>query len=470
MIVEFAVTLMVLVAIVVVASLVIARQERELRSWYWLAVGEYIFCGVAQMVWARLIAGGGDTLYYARSGTVLARFLEANFSWASWELFLMAIQQQSAFTGVWEGAGANTGSMCAISAFLVFFSGGSEFFPHFLVTGLSLFSALSIFRASKEACPDAPPIRLFVATVLFPSVAFWTSAMHKESFCLMGLGLVMAAWRATRRGSWFKAIVCGCLGFGLVLLFRTAVVPPLVLGLMVYFVMHRVKTSRVKIAAPVYVLVAFVALAGAMLVVSRVAPKLGVDQIGDTFATEQQRWHTQGSAGGSAIDGVVGGEKGMSDKELQAMGPSPLSAQLTGVPIALLNSLFRPQLFDARNFGTVVSAIEMTTITLLVLRVLQKQGFMGAFRRVRSSPFLMMCAVITLVGCTGVGLVTLNFGSLARYRVPFLPFYGALVLVLSAKPSGATTPSVLRSPAVRRALHRRTRPPTTPQPAAGQIP
>jgi hypothetical protein len=27
--------------------------------------------------------------------------------------------------------------------------------------------------------------------------------------------------------------------------------------------------------------------------------------------------------------------------------------------------------------------------------------------------------------------VTFNLGSLARYRVPFLPFYGALILVLS---------------------------------------
>jgi hypothetical protein len=447
MIVEVAMTMIVVLGILGTASLVIGRVERSMRRWYWFAVAEYLVCGVVQMVWARLIAGGGDTVYYARSGTILARFLSANFTWAAQELFSMLIQQQSAFSGSWEGAGSNTGSMCAISAFLVFFTAGSEMAPHFLITGLSLFAVLSIFRACREACPEAPPIRLFVATVLFPSVAFWTSALHKESFCVIGVGLILAGWRALNRGAWLRFVACAPLGFAMVLLFRTPVVPPLVSGLVVFFMMDRMKRARgVGVAlAPVYLAIGIGVLVAAMVVVSRVSPRLGADQIGDTFAMEASRWHTQGSAGGSAIDGVVGGEKGLSDKERLAMGPQSLAGQLAGVPFALINSLFRPQLFDAHNFGTLLSAVEMTIITFLVLRAIKQHGFGGLFSKVRQSPFLMMCAVITIVGCTGVGLVTLNFGTLARYRVPFLPFYGSLILILARSPAPAPSAAPLLS-------------------------
>lgn len=437
MIFELGATLIVLTCIVAAAAVMIAKRERAMRSWYWYAVAEYIGCGIAQMIWARAIAGGGDTVYYAKSGTILARFLSASFGWAARELFSMLIQQPSAFTSTWEGAGSNTGSMCAISAFMVFFSGGSEYAPHFLITGLSLFSAIYIFEAFREACPEASWKRLFVAAVLFPSVAFWTSALHKESFCLVGIALVLSGWRAMGRGRWLSVLMYVPLGAALILVFRTPVLPPLILGLVVFVLLQRLKRARgFGVAlAPLYIAIGAGVVVGMMLLVSRVAPKLGVDQIGDTFAMEQSRWHTQGSAGGSGIDGVVGGEQQLSDKERRALGPQSIGAQLAGVPLALVNSLFRPQLFDAHNFGTLMSALEMTIISLLAIRAFRQHGFGGVLRRIQESPFLLMCVVVTVIGCTGVGLVTLNFGSLARYRVPFLPFYGSLILLLAARPS-----------------------------------
>jgi hypothetical protein len=88
-------------------------------------------------------------------------------------------------------------------------------------------------------------------------------------------------------------------------------------------------------------------------------------------------------------------------------------------------------LFDVTNVGVLMSAVEMTVITWMTFRALRLHGIRGVLVRIQRSPFLLMSAVITVVGCAFVGLVTLNFGSLARYRVPFLPFYGALLSVLA---------------------------------------
>jgi hypothetical protein len=137
-----------------------------------------------------------------------------------------------------------------------------------------------------------------------------------------------------------------------------------------------------------------------------------------------------------------------------------LPAQLVRLPLALVNGLLRPQLFDVRNVFMLISALEMTTLTWMIIRILRQHGLGGTLVRIQQSPFLLMCAAITVVGCMFVGLVTLNFGSLARYRVPFLPFYGAFIAALSARtaPNGAVA-RPQRLPSQRVPARRRVAPP-----------
>jgi hypothetical protein len=120
----------------------------------------------------------------------------------------------------------------------------------------------------------------------------------------------------------------------------------------------------------------------------------------------------------------------------------------------LLNALFRPQLFDVTSPVVAVSALEMTAITILLFRAVRANGFVGLLVRIQRSPFLLMCAAITVVGCTFVGLTTFNFGTLARYRVPFLPFYGALLVGLAQRTAPAV-PKTLQARAVPRRASRR---------------
>ena len=91
-------------------------------------------------------------------------------------------------------------------------------------------------------------------------------------------------------------------------------------------------------------------------------------------------------------------------------------------------------------------------VTWLLIVAIRRHGFTGLLRAIQGSPFLLMCSVVTVVGCTFVGLATLNFGSLARYRVPFLPFYGALVVAL-ARPT-AVALVVPKKPKARRVAAR----------------
>lgn len=415
---DVAMTAVVVLLLLGATAAMATRYPAQMRRWIWFAFLEYMLCAVAQMFYVRVLTEGGDAYYYAQGGAVLARGLEQSFEWAAGELGALLIQRPSAFDGVVSGAGTNTGSMFAVAAWLIFLVRGSEIAVQVLVAGLSMFGALNIFNAFHHAYPEGSPRRLFFATVLFPSVAFWTSALHKEAFCILGMGAVLAAWRAASRRQ-LRALLYAPLGVGLILVFRAPALPPLAAGLAAYLVFDRLKRARgadAAVLAPVYLALGIGVLALSLVFVSRVAPSLSLDQLGESVALQRNAW-AQAAGGSTFADRTPVDESA--------------GAQLAHVPLALLNSLFRPQLFDVNNPLALISAIEMTIITWLVIRGVRQHGVTGVVGRIQRSPFLLMCAVVTVVGCMFVGLVTLNFGSLARYRVPFLPFYGALVAALT---------------------------------------
>jgi len=396
---------------------------REMHRWIWIALGEYLLCATAQLLYSRVLVGGGDAYYYGEGGADLARAMDMSFRWAAEETLSLLLQQPSAFDTVVLGAGDNTGSMVAAGGFIVFLLRGSQIGAQVLVAGLSLFGALNIYRACREAYPEGSPVRLFTAIVLFPSIAFWTSALHKEAFCLIGTGALFAAWSSIRARRYFRVPFYVGIGLFLIIVFRAPALPPLLLGGVAFFVVDRIQKTRgaeTTLLGPIYLALGVALLAGGMVALSRLRPELSLDRIGDAVAAKQRAWTVSG--GGSSFD---------TDEPL-ALTPAQ---QLARAPLALVNALFRPQLFDVTNPLVLISALEMTAMSVLLVKAFRLHGFGGFFARVQRSPFMLMCFVITLVGCTFIGLVTLNFGTLARYRVPFLPFYGSLIAMLTERSS-----------------------------------
>ncbi|MBX3205807.1 MAG: hypothetical protein KF764_12110 [Labilithrix sp.] len=416
-----------LVAVLALTGIIVGISTtfpRAMRPWVWLSLAEYLLCVVAQLVYSRVIVGGGDMVLYASTGRELANFLDAHFSWAAGEVTAMLFQQPSAFDElVLGGGGSNTASMYAICGWILFLLRGSEYAAHVCVAGFSLLGVLGIYKAFHDAFPECPQVRLFAATVLVPSTAFWTCTLHKEAFCIAGIGALLVAWRGVYNRRPLRVLICAPLGLTLIVLFRAPAVVPLFLGLVMFFVLERVQRVRGverAVLGPVYFGLALAMLAVGMAALTRAAPALALDRLGETVALKQQGWSL--SPGGSSFE--MGHE---------ADAPQSAAGQLSRVPLALINALFRPQLFDVNNIAALMSALEMTTITFLVIRAVKQNGLHGLVAQLQRSPFLMMCTIVTLVGCTFVGLATLNFGSLARYRVPFLPFYAALVLSLDVR-------------------------------------
>jgi hypothetical protein len=433
--IDFAMTLMVVILLAGISAAVATRMPRSVRPLLALGLAEYMLCTAAQFTYTRYVYKGGDAILYADTGRWMATVLDANFGLAGPEVVALLFQRESMFDPfVYGGGGGNTGSMYAASALLHYALQGSTYAASTLVAGLAFLGGLATFAAFHDAHRSAPPRALFAAVVLFPSTAFWTSALHKEAFGVFGIGLVVLAWRALYQGNAARLLVCAPLGVITVFLFRAPALAPIFVGFVIFLVLERVQKARGPQAAlvgPAYVAVGLLALLLGMVVLTRAAPALALDRLGGTVADQQQKWSLVKATANFGV------EEG---------APTGLGAQIVRVPLALLNALFRPQLFDVHNVTALVSAVEMTAISVATVRMLVRSGPRNVLRAIQGSPFLAMCAVTTFIGCTFVGLVTLNFGSLARYRVPFLPFYGSLLVglayALSARQqrAGATAP------------------------------
>lgn len=99
-------------------------------------------------------------------------------------------------------------------------------------------------------------------------------------------------------------------------------------------------------------------------------------------------------------------------------------------PQAVWLCLFRPYVWEARNPVMLLSALEATFFLLLTFYVLFTSSLLKLLQTLRQHPFVVFCLAFSISFGFGVAIATYNFGSLARYKIPLLPFYLSAIFVL----------------------------------------
>ncbi len=114
---------------------------------------------------------------------------------------------------------------------------------------------------------------------------------------------------------------------------------------------------------------------------------------------------------------------------------SSLTGMLKLAPAAINVSLFRPYIWEVRNPLMLLSALESLVLLFFTIYILFKKrlSFLGAL----TNPDALFCLTFSLPFAFAVGISTFNFGTLARYKIPLLPFYALALIFLfyhTAKP------------------------------------
>ena len=105
-----------------------------------------------------------------------------------------------------------------------------------------------------------------------------------------------------------------------------------------------------------------------------------------------------------------------------------ISGFIKKMPAGIAATIFRPFIWEAKKFIIIFSALESLFLLLLTIYIFYKTGIRYFFRNIFNNPFTFLCITYSLLFAALIGLSTYNFGTLARYRIPLIPFYAAGLL------------------------------------------
>jgi hypothetical protein len=277
--------------------------------------------------------------------------------------------------------------------------------------------------------------KIAIATLYLPSLLFWSSALMKDSITMGALGFfVYGVYQLffLRRKVFANILVVSFSAF-LLFYIKPYIVLCAVPGFLVwaYLLLNRnIKDKGFRMFATL--LFTGLTIAGSIYFMQKIASS----EIASQYATQniikalesQQNTYNQVEDAGStfkasSIDNSIGGI-------------------LKLFPLGIVNSLYRPFPWEVRSPVMALTALEALLFVWLTLIVIRHTSFKKFRQVLAQNPSIVFCFIYAILFSGLVGMSTLNFGTLARYKIPALPFFLIMLFVVLDK-TGKASPNVI---------------------------
>jgi hypothetical protein len=403
---------------------------KETKPYFFIALHLKMIGAVMLGLIYQYYYGGGDTLLYHELGThVYNTFWKSPSAW--FELVFMPIVKNPSYE-LLEYVGWNSfyikndaGSYFMIRAvgFFSIFCGCSYFVIAQFFGLVSFFGSWAMFMTFIDMYPKMVK-RFAIAIFYFPSVFFWGSGLMKDAICFGCLGLLFYAFYFAvlkRRNLTSNIILGASAGFILYIVkiyILLAFIPMLAIWMYLTY-MDNIKSAFFKIFLAPFILV----ISGTIGVYGILRLSEGTTYSIDNLATKTQvtskylkSVNKEGSVYSlSEFDGSVG-------------------SLVRIFPEAVIVTLFRPGLWEAKNAFAFLSALEATYFLLFTFYTLFiKVKLSNIIKTFIREPIAPACLFFSVFFSFSVGMTSGNFGTLVRYKIPMIPFYiGALMIMLES--------------------------------------
>jgi hypothetical protein len=401
-----------------------AKTKRYFLPALWLKMLGAIAVGVVYQFYYN----GGDTYMYHTGGSRL-------FWQAIWESplqgFNLFFKEANDFSDVYKYASQiyyfrdpQSLLIIKIAAFFDLFTFSTYSATALLFAVFSFAGMWALFLVFYRQYPDLHK-PLASAVLLIPSVCFWGSGILKDSIVLGCLGLATYQFyliffeKRSRVSSTVIVLITLYLIFGLKKYVLLAYLPAVIFWVSLRYLKYiRSLVVRLMILPILLTMVIYLAYLSVEKI-SEGDKKYSIDKLAETakITAYDIRYWTGKKAGSGYTLGELDGS---------------FASLLTLAPEAINVSLFRPYLWEVKNSLMLFSALEGFFFLCLTLFALGKRR-LGFFKSL-SDPNIAFCFIFSLSFAFAVGVSTFNFGTLARYKIPLLPFFAVgLVLILYSK-------------------------------------
>lgn len=118
-----------------------------------------------------------------------------------------------------------------------------------------------------------------------------------------------------------------------------------------------------------------------------------------------------------------------SDSHFEVDVSNPFLMVINGISA----TFYRPFIWEINSPIALFSSLESFAFLLLTLNFLFKRGIKKFLSIPFSDPRILMCFVFAFVFAVAVGTASANFGALSRYKIPCMPFYLVMIVLMYSK-------------------------------------
>jgi hypothetical protein len=312
-----------------------------------------------------------------------------------------------------------------VSCVIAFFTFNRFLIISFVFTNLAYYGFVTIYRAAKKIIKGYNK-ELAISCLFIPSCVYWSSGFAKEAVCMIALGIMFNCvikiffikkyYLVTIVSFIFFsyvlntvkdyificfafAFVCWMFYLGIKKLLRKTILFKIgfaLLFLATVFIIQRYYTSLIISVAQNY--------------------------IGDIITSNIQAYESmsaQTKGGGSLI-------------EIKDFDFSSFEGILKFIPQGLLNVFFRPFPWEILNVLMVFTVLENLFFIYLFVKVLLKSRFFTNQLFINRN-YQIFAMIFSIALAFVIGISTFNFGTMVRYKIPFLPFWASFLLIINKK-------------------------------------
>lgn len=280
--------------------------------------------------------------------------------------------------------------------------------------------------------------QIAIACLFIPSVCFWGGGQLKDPVCIGFLGIFCYSVYdgLIKRRNIVKNLLLIAISIYAITQIKVYIILSFApaAGIWVFSrYRYTIKSKFIKtIIGPIMLVLGVVLGILILTQMAKVAQRYSFEEMMRT-AKDTQNWLVTSSK--------------MSNGSFYTLGDIEFSlfGMLKVFPNAVNVALFRPYFWEAKKPILYLSSMEGLIFFYLTIKQIFKAGFFGTIRQIGDNPEVQFCLIFSIIFAFAVGFTSFNFGALARYKIPFMPFYLLAMFILSDSNKKTENASVKKS-------------------------
>ncbi|MET0636021.1 MAG: hypothetical protein ABWZ25_08320 [Chitinophagaceae bacterium] len=283
----------------------------------------------------------------------------------------------------------------------------------------ALGGAIRLFKTFNHFFPDYWK-EIALATLFLPDVCYWSGGLLKDPICFGAIGFITYGILNIfiKKEKVFSSILLILICCYLLFFIKIYIL----LVLMISIILWQFAEFNKLIKDVAYRrLFSFLSFAGSLLVAFLLVTYLTSSEGGQAYRIDRIM---EQSSNQRRQFGLLAEQQGGS--YFAVNNDNVFTLVFNGI----IATFFRPFPWEISSPIMLFSAIEALILLILTGFFVLKRGFLNFFRFSFKDPRTLMCFSFAMIFAVAVGSTTSNFGAMSRYKIPCMPFYLLLLLLL----------------------------------------